>query len=173
MNTEIVWNQFSERLFNFITSKVGNPDIAKDILQDIFLKIHTKLDQLINADRLESWVFQITRNAINDYFRRQKRESDLLEIPSMEEDVTSPSFLPCLYPFIEKLSPADHSIIIKTLKGATQKSLAAEYNMSYSGVKSKVQRAREKLKNMFKACCNEIDSPCLDDFDESPCNCNH
>ena len=48
MNTEIihVWNDMNDRLTNFVNGKVKDPDLTKDIVQDVFLKAFTKFDTL-------------------------------------------------------------------------------------------------------------------------------
>lgn len=61
-----VWGEFSNRLRKFILKRVQNKHDAEDILQDIFLKIHRSLDTLKNADRLDAWIYEITRHAIID-----------------------------------------------------------------------------------------------------------
>ena len=50
---------------------------AEDILQDVFLKILLKIDGLNNRDKLQSWLYQITRNTISDYFRQKEKENRL------------------------------------------------------------------------------------------------
>jgi RNA polymerase sigma-70 factor (ECF subfamily) len=75
--TETIWKAFHQELFNFINKRVKDKDISKDILQDVFIKIHLKLKTLSDKDKLASWVYQITRNSILDYFRKQKPKVSL------------------------------------------------------------------------------------------------
>ncbi|HAW80683.1 MAG TPA: RNA polymerase subunit sigma-70, partial [Balneola sp.] len=72
MSTTEIWNQFSDRIFGFILSKVNDEEVAKDILQEVFIKIHTKIDTLNERDSLSSWLFTVTRNTIYDYYRQKK-----------------------------------------------------------------------------------------------------
>jgi len=68
MTTKEVWNQYSEDVKRFIISKVKENSIADDILQDTFIKIHTKLHTLKDSKKLKSWVFTIARNSTLDFF---------------------------------------------------------------------------------------------------------
>jgi len=70
--TETIWKAFHKELFNFINKRVNDKEASNDILQDVFIKIHLKLKTLSEKDKLASWVYQITRNSILDYFRKKK-----------------------------------------------------------------------------------------------------
>ena len=67
--TENIWNQFKDELLRFIVSRVNDKDIAQDLLQIVFIKIHSKSDSLSDNDKLTSWLYQITRNTIIDYYQ--------------------------------------------------------------------------------------------------------
>ncbi len=80
MNTsEKVWQEYHSRLRAFIKSRVSDDAAADDILQNVFLKMHTGLASLKDATKLQSWLFQIARNAVIDYFRLQKPTVELPE----------------------------------------------------------------------------------------------
>src|SRR4051812_21281355 len=70
---ETVWQEFHFRLYNFVLKQVNNPADADDILQEVFLRIHRGLGSLRVNSSLKAWVYQITRNAIIDYYRSPSR----------------------------------------------------------------------------------------------------
>ena len=87
MTTQEVWSKYSSDLKQFIISKVKEPTLADDILQDSFIKIHTKLHTLKDLNKLKPWLFSITRNSIQDYFKQSKKTVDKsLEIEYELED---------------------------------------------------------------------------------------
>ncbi len=53
--------------------------MADDIRQDIFVKIHSRIDTLEQEARLESWLYQIARNSVIDHYRTQKPSEPLPE----------------------------------------------------------------------------------------------
>jgi RNA polymerase sigma-70 factor, ECF subfamily len=59
-----IWRAYHSGLLGFVRHRVGDSDLAEDILQDVFLKAHSRLDTLINTDRIQSWLYQIARNPI-------------------------------------------------------------------------------------------------------------
>ena len=72
-----MWEQLHDGLRAFIAKRVGNEAETEDLLQDIFLKVHQHVDNLQEPERLVSWVFQITRNAIVDHYRSAVRRREV------------------------------------------------------------------------------------------------
>lgn len=166
----VLWKKLRSNLKTFILKRVGNEDDAEDILQDVFLKIFTNLDRLKDESRIYAWVYQITRNAINDYFREKMKRicegiSDLPgvgvpgndEVTGSEEDGGDKiinELVLCLKNMIECLPDKyRHAIVLTELSGLTQKELAQKLGISISGAKSRVQRGRNMLKEKFLECC--------------------
>lgn len=155
--TENIWNQFKDELLRFILSRVKDKDIAHDLLQDVFVKIHSKSDSLSDNDKLTSWIYQITRNTIIDYYRKrgtQKKEQEILQyIPESDNSFNHELFC-CLIPFIDELPEKYKDALINTSYGSlSQKEYAEQLNLSYSATKSRIQRARSQLKDTFVKCC--------------------
>lgn len=155
-STETIWQAFHKELFNFINKRVNDTNVSKDILQDVFIKIHLKLKTLSDNDKLASWVYQITRNSILDHFRKQKTKVPLTDnLLELEEEKTfNAELVNCLKPMINQL-PADYKdAIMQTEMGSlSQKAYAEKLGISYSGAKSRIQRARQQLHTLFNACC--------------------
>lgn len=158
MTFEHIYLDFDAKLRNFILGRVGDLDLTEDILQDVYLKIHSHLDGLRDSEKLESWIYQIVRNAIVDYYRRRRPEDELPEnLPALQEeqpDATAElassvhEMLNCIP---EKYRQA---LTLTDIQGLTQAEMAAQLGLSVSGAKSRVQRAREKLKAAFLDCCH-------------------
>jgi RNA polymerase sigma-70 factor (ECF subfamily) len=156
--TEVVWEAFSEKLKGYIARRVSDPADAEDLLQEVFLKIHCRLDSLQDEGRLLPWLYQVARNSVTDYYRA-KRPS----LPLSEElpDEGSPEgseaeaqlaqamevMLGCLP---EKYSQALKLYELEGLKGYE---VAERLGISISGAKSRVQRGRVLLRQALLDCC--------------------
>lgn len=155
---ETVYQDFHAKLRSFALQRVPDPDIADDILQDVYLKIHAHIQDLREGDRLESWIFQITRNAIADYYRRTRPQDelpDLLPAPVDEEPDAASELAASIGDMLRCLPPKYRQALELTdMQGLSQAELAARLNISVSGAKSRVQRAREKLKEALLDCCH-------------------
>lgn len=174
MKNEIkdIWIDLHNELYKFIRTKINDEHIAKDILQDVFIKVQSKIYQLENTKKLTSWVYQITRNTIFDYYRKLNVKNISIEdvnIPENEsENFEYVKLSTCIHQKIENLS-ARHkeAIILTSFKNYSQKELAAHLKISYSGTKSRVQKAKEILKENILDCPNVTsdESGKLLDFD--------
>jgi RNA polymerase sigma-70 factor (ECF subfamily) len=161
MTSEVatIWTDFHKELKVFILNKTRNATDTDDILQDVFIKIIHNIDKVNQAENLRHYLYGIVRNAINDYFRNRKPILDHSEIEEKltEEEAQSLNTTIaecCIKPFINKL-PGNYrdALLITEFQDISQKELAEKLNISYSGAKSRVQRGKEKLKDLLLQCC--------------------
>ncbi len=162
MTTEVttIWIDFHKELKAFILNKTRNPVDTDDILQEVFMKIIHNIDKVNQAENLRNYLYGIVRNAINDYFRNRKPIIDTAEIIEKitEEETQSLNKTIaecCIKPFINKLpNNYKEALLITEFQEISQKELANRLNISYSGAKSRVQRGKEKLKELILNCCS-------------------
>lgn len=157
-STTRVWQEYHSRLRAFTRRRISDDAATEDILQDVFLKVHSSLASLKDDTKLKSWLYQIARNAIVDYCRSQKPSVDVPEwFPQPETDPgekITQELAECLQPMIQLLPKKyREAIILSELKGLTQKEVAKVQGISLSGAKSRVQRGRALLKKMLANCC--------------------
>ncbi len=186
---ENVWQQFHLKLKSFINSKVHDNSIADDMLQEVFIRIHTNIHTLKDETRLQSWIYQITRNVITDYYRKAAQQrivpfsgntsSGEQEYAQPERSepgygITLQTHLPGSFVFPEagsddtmaeavedmikmmKALPPEYceALCLTELEGLSQKEYAERAGLSWSGAKSRVQRARKILRDMLMRCCH-------------------
>jgi len=156
--TEVIWQQLHRELRQFIGRRVADGNAADDILQDIFLKIHAHVGALHDEQKLVSWTYHVTRNAIADYYRSQRHSVELPETLAMDDDNEfdlSSEFAPCLRPMIDTLPDKYREALVLTeYEGLSLQAAADRLKVSLSGVKSRVQRGRELLKGRLLQCCH-------------------
>lgn len=173
-DTAIIWNEFHRQLYGFINKRVKDRDIANDILQDVFLKIHLKLNTLKDDEKLTSWIYQITRNSLLDFYKKQKPQAEISEdLAELKEDQNfNAEINKCLSPMINQLPEDARDAIMETeLGNLSQKNYAQKLGISYSGAKSRVQRARKQLHDLFNECC-KIESDKYGNVIEHECKTN-
>jgi RNA polymerase sigma-70 factor (ECF subfamily) len=154
---EHIWTDLNGELFKFIYSRVNNEHLTKDILQEVFLKIQLNINQLKNTSKLTSWVYQITRNTIIDHYRKFKKGNDSIEnLDFPEQEDTNLDYLKisdCINQKIDELSEKHkQAIVLTAFKNYSQKELAEQLKISYSGTKSRIHKARKILKKGLLNC---------------------
>lgn len=166
LDTVAIWQEFSRRLRAFIAKRVSEPADADDILQTVFLRVHSNLGSLRQVDRLEPWLYRTTRNAIIDHHRARRpatlEESDEPAASDHDphEEEAREELARCLMPMIQQLPELYREAVLLTdAEGATMPVAAQKLGLSVSGVKSRTQRGRARLREMFLTCCVvEIDA---------------
>ena len=158
MTTKKIWKQYSEDLKQFIMNKVHEKTLADDILQDTFIKIHTKLHTLKNENKLKSWIFTIARNSIIDYFKTLKITHEMgeiiSEIDTIENEHTEKD---CLRSILKKLPKKYRTpLFLSDIKGVKQEEIARRLNQPLSTTKSQIQRARKRIAQGFIDCCGFV-----------------
>ena len=158
---DALWNQMHERLCWFVCSRVSNHQDAEDLMQDIFLRVYGQSSSLRDPQRLESWMYQIARNRIIDHYRSRRNWVDLTETLVTDEafeneasgEETINHVVPYLREAIDTLPEAYREALIQAdIHGMAQQDLAGKLGISLSGAKSRVQRARQKVKETMLRC---------------------
>ena len=177
MGTTEVWETFHAQLRAFIGARVGDSADADDILQNVFVKIHTHIHTLRKQDRLATWVYQITRNAIIDSYRarhpHQSMPADLGAWDAPQESDPATQIGEYLRILVNGLAPKYRTaIILAEYNGLTSEELGRRLGLSVSGAKSRLQRARSQLRKQLLDCCRfEFDhAGNLLDYEPNP-NC--
>ncbi len=158
MEIEEIWSKYRNSLKAFLHSKISNPSDVDDLLQEILLKTYASLNTLKEKDSIKSWLFQIANRTVIDFYRKNGRPNDLntedLWYGDNEHDVKI-ELSNCVTPFINAL-PEDMAALISAIEieGKPQKVYADELGISYSTLKSRVQKARKELRLLFDKCCH-------------------
>jgi RNA polymerase sigma-70 factor, ECF subfamily len=153
------WHELGDRLRVYVARRV-NPGDADDVVQSVMVKLLERRAG-IDADSVRAWLFTVTRNAVAEYYRQHQPSVDLDSFGDVAEiDETDPAdrtignLSDCLDPMLRMLPGADADLLRRIdLQGEAQTGLAASLGVPLSTVKSRVQRARTKLRSAFDACC--------------------
>lgn len=162
ISTERLWELLSDRLRSFLTRRVADPQIAEDLLQETFARIHQGLGSLADEQGIEPWVFQIARNLVIDFQRSRKSDAvgeadrdepaskDATDAGNLNEVVQG--WLPAM---LDQLPEQyGEALRLYEFEGLSQQAIADRLGISLSGAKSRIQRGREKLKALLFDCCS-------------------
>ena len=162
VTTEDVWTVFRQRLHFYIRARSRSSQDAEDILQDVFVKVHQRLDTVEDDARLTSWLYRVTHNTIVDYYRKKRPSPSAQEPPAPVEDdipIAEQRLAPFLGEIINGL-PAIYreALTLTELEGLTQDEMGRRLGLSTSGAKSRVQRGRAMVRDQLLDCCEiELD----------------
>ncbi len=165
---EVLWERFHQELRAFIAKRVaGNADVD-DLLQAIYLRIHTTLSRPIELVHPRGWIFQVARSVLIDHLRAARSkdaqltkvaedssaESELAVFGDHDEEAEE-TLIGCLKPVLETLpEPYRQALVWTELHNMSQRDAASKAGISLAGMKSRVQRGRVHLKDALLACCD-------------------
>jgi len=159
------WNELAARLRPYIARRLASPGDVDDVLQDVLLRMHRGLSDLADEQRFGPWVYRIAHNAVVDHHRKRERHAvapsddapgDAIHpvAAAREEIDLGHELAQHLAFFIARLpSPYREAITLVELEGMSQVAAARMLGISVSGMKSRVQRGRAKLRTILEACC--------------------
>lgn len=153
---QTLYCDFSDKLKSYILHKVNDKVLAEDILHDTFIKMDACCKQKRNCESPKSYLFQVANNTIADYYRK-KYSVVLPDVDlNIEDEATNynEELLNCLNSFIEQLPEKyRQAIILADIQQKPQQEIATLLKISLSAAKSRIQRAREKLRALFEKTC--------------------
>ena len=157
--THVDWAAQRAALKRFVGKRVSDRDDVDDIVQDVLVRAHEALHQLDDAKRLPAWLGRIAEHRVVDHFRARKSFTELPEDLSAPEPEDDPvvSLAPCLPSMIDRLPDIYRDAVrLSELEGVAQRDVARRLGVSLSGAKSRVQRGRERLRELVEACCRVV-----------------
>ena len=162
-NARGAWQELEGQLRPFVARRLGDASDVDDVLQDIYLRIQAGVGTLRDSERFGPWVYQVARSALADHGRSRARhplpatgakEETLAPSQNADENEAEQGLAQNLAVFVAALpSPYREAITLTELQGMSQKDAAEMLGISLSGMKSRVQRGRQQMRQMLQACC--------------------
>ena len=154
---EVVFKKYYQPLVMFVMRHVGNEDVAKDIVQDIFFKLFEGSRSLPDDFLLKSWFYRVVRNAAVDYLRHLQVEDKykflmaeaMISISDIDEEIDEQVYAKVNLA-IESL-PEQCRLIIKlnVLEGKKYQEIAEELGITVNTIRTQVSRGYKKLRDIL------------------------
>lgn len=175
---EQIWQEFHQKLLNFINSQVSDTHIAEDILQEAFIKINNNIATLKEPEKLSAWLYQICRSTVIDYHRKRKISYDEIDLDSIEQvsstNTTREQLNLCIEILINDLDVIYKEILIShEINGLKHSEISKQFNLSLPAVKSRIKRGKAQLKSKLSHCCDfEFSEIGVSKECKNDCGCN-
>ncbi|WP_417228418.1 RNA polymerase sigma factor SigZ [Amphritea sp.] len=158
MNIEVIWTTYRTDIKSFLHSKISNPVDVEELLQETFIRAYQNIDNLNSKEKVKSWLFMIARNITIDFYRKNNKTDNIhpedLWHANQDTD-TEHVFSRCVQPLINDLSDDMAKLLTAIdLQGQSQKKYAENLGISYSTLKSRVQKGRKQLHELFHEYCD-------------------
>lgn len=160
MNCDVpaLWQEHKEALYFYILKRVRDEPTAKDISQEVLIKVYNFCLSKSGVRNVRAWLYQIASNAIADHYRKHRRDvpTDSFNEEAADEQEASAfkDAAEFILPMINLLPEAYAAPLrMSDVDGTNLKDIAAELGLGLSAVKQRVSRGRKMLKDIFSECC--------------------
>lgn len=159
MNCDVpaLWQEHKEALYYFILKRVHDESTAKDISQDVLLKVYNFCCCKSGVKNVRAWLFQIAQNTITDHYRKSNKNistEHFADTAAAQEESAFKDAAEFILPMINLL-PEIYAVPLRKsdVDGTNLKDIAEELNVGLSAIKQRVSRGRKLLKGIFTECC--------------------
>jgi RNA polymerase sigma-70 factor, ECF subfamily len=157
------WHAHEAELHGFLRHRLSDDPAAEDLLQEVFLKAMRQGQGFCNLDNPRAWLFRVARHALIDRARAARAagrfvplDDVLAELPSPPEAKPEPvdALAGCVDRVLAELHPDDAAILRACdIQGQTQRAFAQQHGLNLPAAKSRLLRARQRLRDgLTKAC---------------------
>ncbi len=160
-----VWlvDAYSPKLYQYFYRVCGSPDLAEDLLQDLFVKLLLKIRSYRHENKFDSWLFRVAANMVRDFFRSRQRQIKTAAMPDGDimpavSDVADEQFdrletaeqVDILQMALKRLAREEREmIVLRHYSGLNYKDIAEQYGLPLGTVLSKVHRGMKKLNKIM------------------------
>jgi RNA polymerase sigma-70 factor (ECF subfamily) len=150
------WALHEPELRGWVRHRLGNAQDVEDLLQDLFLKALRQGERFCSVQNARAWLFEVARNTLAD---RLRIERNTLELPEdlaalVDESDTVDNLSDCLPRVLSELTDEDREAIsCCDLQGMAQADFAKSKGLTLSAAKSRLQRARLRMKQQMTLVC--------------------
>ncbi len=164
LNFYSIFNQYHDRLKKFVTITVKNKWVVDDIVQEVFVRAHSKIDTLEDHDKIGSWLFRIAYRQCMDHFRKESQnpQKEIVDFRGVitsdysttESKLEQHQMSVCVQNQMLLLPENYRTVIwLFDVLGFTLKEIADILELSVENVKIRLHRARKKLKSILRQKC--------------------
>jgi RNA polymerase sigma-70 factor (ECF subfamily) len=146
-------------LVAYVTSRVGDSDLAEDVVQDSLLKALRSAPDLRHEEKLVPWFRRIVENAISDVYRKRKRKTAALERYRHEREIAlrpaeDDALCLCFRALLPTLN-GEYRVLIEALEleGRDPDAVAGELGITRNNLNVRRHRARRQLRERLEAMC--------------------
>jgi RNA polymerase sigma-70 factor, ECF subfamily len=148
---EALFADYYQPLFRYLCRAVGRTDVARDLAQDVFLRISRTVVPAASGAEVQAWLFRIARNLVIDYHRRRLRTPETVSVAAGERSASQDVVL-AVNEALAALSDIDRDVfLMREVAGLGYGEIASACDLTVDAVRSRIHRARLRLREDLAA----------------------
>ena len=158
-----LYRRYLDPIFRYVRVRVGNEQIAEDLTETIFLRAYETLSRYVERGKpFSAFLYQVARNLLVDYYRKQFKEVSLesaervaKDLPAMDERIIQDERLRVLYRALEELPPDYQEVIrLRVVMGMPTSTVSTWMGRKEGATRVLLHRALQALRRRL----DEVDA---------------
>jgi RNA polymerase sigma-70 factor (ECF subfamily) len=147
---EVLFHEYRDVLFRYLSRAVGGTDAAHDLTQDVFVRVTRSTVPSATTSEVRAWLFRIARNLAIDHLRRRARTAEDLRTV-VEPRQSAPQDLEvALNEALARLDQLDRDVfLMHEVAGLRYVEIAEACDLTLGAVRSRIHRARLQLRSQL------------------------
>ena len=148
----MIYNEYHDKVMGYIYARLRSKADAEDLCQDVFVKVHTKLESFDPGKAsISTWIFSITRNSVIDFYRKShpvmEMDENIPEDGAIDDSILNDETLEELAAALQKL-PAElrEIIVLRYYDGIPLTEIGKKLNLSYGAIKLRHAKALQMIR---------------------------
>lgn len=150
--------RYERPIYNYAVRMTGNPEDAKDLMQEVFVSLFRNLSGYRGEGSFKSWLFKIAHYRCIEFYRKKRPTQGLDDAPEIETKEPCPEMTLAghqrnnqLVDAMQQLPLAQKAVVeLKFFGQFTFEEIALQLGISTNTAKSRLYTALEKLKNLME-----------------------
>ena len=157
---EEVYGRFSSMVFNLALRMSGKEDVAEDLVQDIFLRVHRHLARFNGRSSLKTWIYRVAINQCRSklgrrrWFTQPLAEENEGEGVHLVDAARTPESRTLAHDAARQVSRGlaqvkpkfREAVVLRDLEGLTYEEIAQVLGVRIGTVRSRIARGRDQLR---------------------------
>lgn len=149
---------YQKRAYSFVFAHVRNKEDAKDIVQDVFIRLYESLNRIDENRKFFSYFYRMVQNRIISHYRKRKPAGGSLDseeaadIACWQNDDLGADEKIFLLNALDQLPNEEKNImILRYFEGLNDREIAENTGMTEENIRVKIHRAKKKMLNYLEA----------------------
>jgi RNA polymerase sigma-70 factor (family 1) len=154
-----IFRQHEHKLYTLALKLTKSDQLAKDIIQEVFLKLWDQRNLIASIINIEAWLYRVTENKIIDFLRKASADNRLKEkiwdqlqqiVNESEQYLAAKEYNQIILKAIDQLPPQRKLIYqLNKENGMNYREIADELHLSKHTVKNQLSTAVRSVKNFL------------------------
>ena len=151
-DAETLFTLYQDRLRRYLGRASGETELARDLTQEVFLRVSRVAIPVASENQLAGWLFRIARNVAQDHYRQRNRRPEEALGTFDRAKGASQETTTALNEALSKLPDMDRDVfLMREMSGLSYDEIANACELTPDAVRNRIHRARLQLREILAA----------------------